>query len=81
MDNFNLPAFPIILKEGEKYSGHSNIDGFTKLEYAALMITQGLQSPDDWQLSATNDKAPSIAQKTAQTAVMLAKAVLEEANK
>lgn len=41
MENANTPAYPIKLRDGEKYDGHSNIDGLTKREYFAVMAMQG----------------------------------------
>jgi len=57
MENLKQPAFPC---------------GFTKLEYASLMIAQGAIS--DGQM-------PNNDAKLAAVCVLFAKAVLEEANK
>jgi hypothetical protein len=54
--------------------------GFTKLEYASLLMMQGLMDSADWDM-ARNEKADDLAGRTAKTAVLMAKAVLEEANK
>ncbi len=77
-DNLLSPAYPLTasLDESEnKYFTVADVDlkasGFTKIELASLMIAQGIAS-----------HAESIHYKsTASSAVLLAKAVLEEANK
>lgn len=53
---------------------------FTKLELASLMIAASLVHPDDWKLGEATTK-DDVAAKIAQTSTMVAKAVLEEANK
>ena len=44
MENSNIPAFPVKLRDGEKYDGHSNIDGLTKREYFAGLAMQGMMA-------------------------------------
>lgn len=83
MDNLLSPAYPLVASLDEKdnkYFTVADMDmegtGFSKLELASLMIAQGMCSegmPAD--LSHTNNEA------IASAAVLLAKAVLTEANK
>lgn len=83
MDNLKLPACPTIVQwcEGKIGQDHQNGNeisqtyGFTKLEKAALMIAQGYISFG--HPIAIDGKKYSIQ----QASVMVAKAVLEEANK
>lgn len=53
---------------------------FTKLEKAALMMAKSLVSEEDWQM-AKSEKGKETAEMIAKTAKLIAKAVLEEANK
>lgn len=46
MSNQDQPAFPLTLREGEKFEGVSNIDGLTKREYFAVMAMQGVIASD-----------------------------------
>jgi len=66
MDNLKSPAYPQPFNDKQL--------GFTKLEKAALMIAQGLCA----SLKMGTSPLPTL---LAETAVMVAKAVLEEANK
>lgn len=67
MDNLKLPAYP---------NGGTYHLGFSKLELASIMIAQGMASSDQYL---TQSHAEHVAM--ANTAVSLAKAVIEEANK
>ena len=71
MDNLKQPAFPYI----EYDKAASCAPGFTKLEYASLLIAQGYASNAGGQWP--DDVEGAIAFQS----VKLAKAVLEEANK
>jgi len=68
MDNLKQPAFPYI----EYDKAASCAPGFTKLEYASLLIAQG-------SVAGGFDPIDSIT--FASECVKIAKAVLEEANK
>lgn len=76
MDNLQRPADPQPITHSEgtgiitSWEYHSDFSGFTKLEKAALMIAQRLSARHTFSLS-------SIAEES----VVIAKAVLEEANK
>lgn len=77
-DNLKLPAYPLPLvsnPEGEikDASDWEGPTGFTKLEKAALIIAQGIVSNGDYV-----NKGEEL---IAADAVVIAKAVLEEANK
>lgn len=76
MDNTQLPAYPGIYyytdEGGENMSAHC--EGFTKLEYATLMIAQG-KCVNGFPCLSQDDRV------FARHCVDLAKAVLEEANK
>ena len=89
MDNLKLPASPFFEATENGYgnavciydvTGGKQIlpfsPGFTKLEKAALMITQGLAASNFYVIG-MHSEHPAIA----ETAVSLAKAVLEAANK
>jgi hypothetical protein len=76
MDNTKLPAYPHTIYErvgDDKFVATTDVNnpGFTKLELASLMMAAAI---------ATNRKSIHY-KSTATSAVMLAKAVLEEANK
>lgn len=81
MNNLELPAYPTEVQwsEGRIGKDHQNGNatsltyGFTKLEKAALMIAAGMDV-----LNYTSHADP---QWMAKEAVIIAKAVLEEANK
>jgi len=79
-NNLNSPANPRIYEFSEKYKSDT-IDepGFTKLELASLMIAQGMAHTTNvkWLVQEGIDGTNIIATYS----VMLAKAVLEEANK
>jgi hypothetical protein len=82
MENLKSSAFPRLLISDyaeASYTDPAN-GGFTKLEYASLLMMQGLMDSADWDM-AKNDKADDLASRTAKTAVLMAKAVIEEANK
>lgn len=73
MENLQGPAFPISEVEYNRFSGCTGPwTGFTKLEYAAILIAQGLAnyySQKEWTADLPRDS------------VFLAKAVIEECNK
>jgi hypothetical protein len=69
MDNLKQPASPYI----EYDKAASCAPSFTKLEYASLMIAQGVLS-HGWPMQSTIDSLVAFSVGTA-------KAVLEEANK
>jgi len=71
MDNLKNSAFPLVNEEGGSYEDREVRYGFSKLEYAALMIAQGI-------CAETVDRGHGY---IAETAVKIAKLVLEEANK
>jgi len=75
MDNLKLPASPHLIISD--YAEASYTDpakgGFTKLEYASLMIAQGVIS-HGWPMQSSIDSLVAFSVGTA-------KAVLEEANK
>lgn len=71
MNNLQQPAFPFINEEDGHYENRETYTGFTKLEYAALLIAQGI-------CSETIDRGTGY---IATRSVEIAKAVLEEANK
>lgn len=73
MDNLKSPAYPWTDTRGDRLEF---FEGFTKLEKAALMIAQGMASSGQYL---TQSHAEHVAM--ANTAVSLAKAVIEEANK
>jgi hypothetical protein len=77
MDNLKLPAYPVTIVDGQKFSGMAHEDGFTKLELASLMIAQGLLSAG----VGSNIEIDGRLHPLHQAAVWTAKAVLEEANK
>lgn len=90
MDNFKLPASPFFEYNEPGYGnalcvyykdGGKQIlpftPGFTKLEKAALMMAQGRLNTYG-HFSEVNDKW---AETFAKTSVIIAKAILEEANK
>lgn len=53
---------------------------FSKLELASLMIAQGLMSEEDYNM-AEKPKGPAITIQIAKTSLLIANAVLKEANK
>jgi len=79
MDNLKLPAYPQPITMGSEgdilipVMHHPDFGGFTKLEYASLMIAQGIAQRE---FVDTGDR-----DYISMRAVKLAKAVLEEANK
>lgn len=73
MDNLQSPAYPLDFPLKDYPSAEM---GFTKLELASLMIAQGFATMRDHE-----DLLHKRRQGIATTSVMLAKAVLEEANK
>jgi len=80
MDNLNQPAFPVSITIDDKMnrlidSTETGSAGFTKLEYAALMIAQGILSCSN----PTTINGESF--ETPKMAVLIAKRILEEANK
>lgn len=85
MENIKLPACPVTVQWSEGKIGHdhqngnetSQTYGFTKLEKAALMITQGMLSAGVGSNIIMGDQSYSLD----VAAVAIAKAVLEEANK
>jgi hypothetical protein len=74
MNDLKLPAYPRTHSEMNAAAWGENA-GFTKLELAALMIAQGIAGTNGDYSQPLNIKALST------TAVHIAKAVLEEANK
>lgn len=79
-DNTKLPAYPLPLVQNEaKEIVDSSVwcgsVGFTKLELASLMITQGYIASGAYK----NDEQEGL--EIAKCSVNIAKAVLEEANK
>jgi len=83
MDNLKRLAFPqsIALSDDNSvaqtsWGVHEDFAGFTKLEYAALMIAAGM-SQGIYSDGLTDKQSHHIV----QSSVFLAKAVLEEANK
>lgn len=80
MDNLKRPAYPQPLTIGSDgsvltpWQHHEDFAGFTKLEKAALIIAQGIMARG---LYTQNQYQGYVA----EPAVMIAKAVLEEANK
>lgn len=82
MDNLKLPAYPLPLimssegdvEDASDWSG-PNI-GFTKLEKSALMIAQGILANKP-----INGSGSEIIKELAETCTIVAKAILEEANK
>ena len=77
MDNLNSPAYPIDTN-GEKYSGHSNIDGFTKLEYAAILVAAQMAIASK---EVRREAGIGYGYTIAGYSVRLAKEVLNECNK
>lgn len=81
MDNLKLPAYPLSIALHNNGTLNTTLDvdsasvGFTKLELASLMIAQGMVSCDEW----VSGKDPY--NHISKQSVLLAKAVLEEANK
>lgn len=84
MDNLKLPAYPqqtweeVGLHGGISAAAHSTdsrYPGFTKLEFAALLVAQGYISAGAYK----DDEQEGL--EIARCAVNVAKAVLEEANK
>ena len=74
MDNLKLPAYPMAYQFGKEYNHDCvNESGFTKLEKAALMIALGFIAHGCY-----DNQGESV---IARDSVILAKAVLEEANK
>lgn len=77
MENFKLPAYPATewsqLPDGTIVYNTTS-EGFTKLEKAALMIAQGFMSNSRLQ-------GEIVPVDLASLSVLIAKAVLEEANK
>lgn len=55
MDNKDMPAFPLKLKDGEKFDGIGNLDGFSKREEVAKAAMQGLLSCYDAQVDMQRD--------------------------
>lgn len=77
MDNLHSPAYPQTndtMQKGEQWDENR---GFTKLEYAALMIAQGMCSAGDW----LQEASPAQYKLIAEVAIGIGKSVLEEANK
>lgn len=72
MENYKLPAYSRT-HEGMGSEEFNDNAGFTKLELASLMIAQGMSANQSY-----NEMAPDA---HARIAVMVAKDVLEEANK
>lgn len=72
MDNLKLPAYPL-----GKDVPQDEFSGFTKLEKASLMIAQGLATRELFEMLETKNYPAGIA----KLSVVIAKAVLEEANK
>jgi hypothetical protein len=73
MDNLNSPAYPTL----DSYEGGGTMtasNGFTKLEYASLLIAQGIVQ--SWGSASYGHEA-----EIARNARAVAEAVLEEANK
>lgn len=73
MNNLQQPAFPITGEPVNQLDYGIEALGFTKLEYAALMIAQGLTR--FFHADAYNDK------EITADATRIAKAVIEECNK
>ena len=70
MNNLQQPAFPISEKDYNRFAdSRGPWTGFTKLEYAAILIAQGL--------SAKYGNADFVISES----VKIAKAVIEECNK
>lgn len=78
MNNLQQPAFQTTGWEesGKGPAMYSNHEGFTKLEYAAILITNGLLSNSSWNASLPTDN-----EKIAAISVSLAKALIEKCNK
>lgn len=72
MNNFQLPAYPIINQEGTSSEDRAVFYGFTKLELASLMISQGFISGGFNPIDSITFPAEC---------VRIAKGVIEEANK
>lgn len=83
MDNLRSPAYPSILSDfdgqdnalGSSYTDPKR-SGFTKLEKAAIMIAAGIMS-GAWSDGITHQQVAYIK----EASVLVAKGVLEEANK
>lgn len=82
MDNLLSPAYPVNLILDDKQNTYvssldleANVGGFTKLELASLMVMQGLMAGRKYRILREEYT------EMAQSSVILAKAVLEEANK
>jgi hypothetical protein len=74
MCNLKLPAFPVTLTKAAHFNGIAAEDGFTKLEYASLMIAQGL-------VAKYNLKEPADQRIIALLSVELATEILNETSK
>ena len=72
MENVKMAAFPTVTNP-EHYDLRHEMPGFTKLEYASLMIAQGVLS-HGWPMQSSIDSL-------AAYSVGIAKSVLGEANK
>lgn len=72
MENTKLPAYPTTTDNANEIYEVAG-KGFTKIEMASLMIAQGMVSGIG--------QNPIVYQSVASSCVLLAKAVLEEANK
>lgn len=72
IDNLKLPAYPVTIPDGQRFSGLGIQDGFSKLELASLMIAQGL---------CVDSASPTRPYWLAEHSVEIAKLILSEANK
>jgi hypothetical protein len=83
MDNLNLPAFPVPGAYAMDKNGNMTIpmNGFTKLEHASLLIVQGMLSNSIDCNQGVEPWWHGTKHKLAKEAVLLAKIILEEANK
>lgn len=79
----NEPAFPLKLKEGEKYSGMSNIDGLSKREYFAGLAMQSAISDvhvQFWMKTDSRYNGENFAEVVAVNSCEFADALLKQLN-
>jgi len=83
MNNLNRPAYPQPIALGSEgdiltpIGQHDDFAGFTKLEYASLMIAQGLLSGGNGANIEINGTMHSLS----TAAIAVAKSILEDCNK